>query len=140
MSNIFIILQIPSINVSLVVHSNLYIFACTRIFIFFIKIIRTFLTSKISTFQLSTDAVLLSVAPLKRNVRSYYEVVQDIVGSFLWNFKNTGEVIRRIPAIMNLPRKWKAVWTWQRIFDDSIVQYFVAALLNNLARDIGKGL
>lgn len=52
--------------------------------------------------------------------------------------KNTGEVIRRIRAIMNLPRKWKAAW-W-RIFDDSIVQYFVAALLNNLARDIGKGL
>lgn len=138
MSNIFIILSDSFYKcftscklVHFCMHTNFY---------FFIKIIRTFLTSKISTFQLSTDAVLLSVAPLKRNVRSYYEVVQDIVGSFLWNFKNTGEVIRRIPAIMNLPRKWKAVWTWQRIFDDSIVQYFVAALLNNLARDIGKGL
>lgn len=109
-------------------------------FLVFIKIIGTFSNFKNLDIPLSRcwRARLLSIAPLKRNVKAIMKLYGTWSEVFYEILKNTGEVIRRIRAIMNLPRKWKAAW-W-RIFDDSIVQYFVAALLNNLARDIGKGL
>lgn len=128
-----------SINVSLLI-KRVYTFLHIYEFLVFIKIIGTFFNFKNLDIPLSrcSRARLLSIAPLKRNVKAIMKLYGTSSEVFYEILKNTGEVIRRIPAIMNLPRKWKAAW-W-RIFDDSIVQYFVAALLNNLARDMGKGL